>query len=44
MGLQDLRNRENIKNEEFYVWNNEIGILLNRSEAEKSNKAIKPIV
>ena len=36
-GLQGLENQEIMKNQDFAVQNNEIGILLHQSEAEKSN-------
>ena len=43
-GFQGLENQEIMKSQDFYVWNNEIGILLYQSEAEKINEAIKPII
>ena len=33
-----------MKNQDFDVQYNEIGILLSQSEAEKINKAIKPVI
>ena len=36
-------NPEIMKNQDFDVYNNEIGILSYQSEAEEINKAIKPI-
>ena len=41
-GLQDLKSQAIMKSQDFDVYNNEIGILLYQSEAEKSNEAIKP--
>ena len=37
MGLQGLEKQEIMKNQEFDVQNNEIGILLYQSEADKIN-------
>ena len=43
-GFQDQKHQEMMKNQNFDVQYDEIGILLGQSEAEKINKAIKPII
>ena len=44
MGLQGSGHQEIVNNQYFDVCNNVIGILLDQSEADKSNEAIKPII
>ena len=43
-GLQDFKNQEIMEFGDFDVQYDEIGILLDQNEAEKINKAIKPII
>ena len=38
------KNQEIMKNQDFDVWYDEIGISLSQSQTEKIKKAIKPII